>query len=75
MTNAQLQSSIEALISHDEYTGVTTLTAIHKDSKGKEVNRAVVEFKNKTVAEVEAMVMGICTKHDLKQTKRIKVVH
>ena len=75
MTNAQLQSSIEALISHDEYTGVTTLTAIHKDSEGKEVNRAVVEFKNKTVAEVEAMVMGICTKHDLKQTKRIKVVH
>ena len=75
MTNAQLQSSIEALITHDEYTGVTTLTAIHKDSEGKEVNRAVVEFKNKTVAEVEAMVMGICNKHDLKQTKRSKVVH
>ena len=75
MTNAQLQSSIESLISHDEYTGVTTLTAIHKDSEGKEVNRAVVEFKNKTVAEVEAMVKGICTKHDLKQTKRSKVVH
>ena len=75
MTNAQLQSSIEALISHDEFTGVTTLTAIHKDSEGKEVNLAVVEFKNKTVAEVEAMVMGICNKHDLKQTKRIKVVH
>ena len=75
MTNAQQQSSIEALISHDEFTGVTTLTAIHKDSEGKEVNRAVVEFKNKTVAEVEAMVIGICNKHDLKQTKRIKVVH
>ena len=75
MTNAQVQSSIEGLISYDEFTGVTTLTVIHKDSEGKEVNRAVVEFKNKTVAEVEAMVMGICTKHDLKQTKRIKVVH
>ena len=75
MTNAQQQSSFEALISHDEFTGVTTLTAIHKDSEGKEVNRAVVEFKNKTAAEVEAMVMGICNKHDLKQTKRIKVVH
>ena len=75
MTNAQPQATIEALISHDEFTGVTTLTAIHKDSEGKEVNRAVVEFKNKTVAEVEAMVMGICNKHDLKQTKRIKVVH
>ena len=29
MTNAQQQSSIEALISHDEFTGVTTLLAIH----------------------------------------------
>ena len=75
MTNAQVQSSIEGLISHDEFTGVTTLTAIHKDSEGKEVNRAVVEFKNKTVAEVEAMFMGICTKHGMKQTKRSKVVH
>ena len=75
MTNAQQQSSIEALISYDEYTGITTLTAVHKDFEGKEVNRAVVEFKNKTVAEVEAMVMGICNKHDLKQTKRSKVVH
>lgn len=75
MTNAQQQSSIEALISHDEFTGVTTLTAIHKDFEGKEVNRAVVEFKNKTVAEVEAMVMGICTKHEVKQIKRSKVVH
>ena len=75
MTNAQQQSSIEALISHDEFTGVTTLTAIHKDPEGKEVNRAVVEFKNKTVAEVEAMVMGICTKHEGSQIKRSKVVH
>lgn len=75
MSNAQQQSSIEALISHDEFTGVTTLTAIHKDSEGKEVNRAVVEFKNKTVAEVEAMVMGICTKHEVGHVKRSKVVH
>jgi len=75
MTNAQQQSSIEAMISHDEFTGVTTLLAIHKDSEGKEVNRAVVEFKNKTVAEVEAMVMGICTKHQGTPIKRSKVVH
>lgn len=75
MTNAQQQATIEALISHDEYTGVTTLTAIHKDSEGKEVNRTVVEFKNKTVAEVEAMIMGICTKHQGTQIKRSKVFH
>lgn len=75
MTNAQEQATIEALISHDEFTGVTTLTAIHKDSEGKEVNRVVVEFKNKTVAEVEAMAMGICTKHQGTQIKRSKVFH
>lgn len=75
MTNAQQQSSIEALISHDEFTGITTVTAIHKDFEGKEVNRAVVEFKNKTVAAVAEMVIGICTKHGMKETKRSKVVH
>lgn len=54
------ETSLNMIMKYDENTGATTMIGIITDLETKqEKRREVFVFKNKTVAEVEAMMMEI----------------